>query len=83
MLALPVFDALVLTVSCSQIPDGGCPHANLVTNRAAGLVDDEWEYLFAPYSAFTVRRTTWKAGTTADPHVIVSTIHTLIEICTA
>ena len=41
----------------NQIPEGGCPHANLVTKRAAGL-DDEWEYLFAPYSAFTVRQAT-------------------------
>ena len=30
----------------------------------------ESEYLFAPYSVFTVRRATWAAGTVADPHVI-------------
>ena len=30
----------------------------------------ESEYLFAPYSVFTVRGATWRAGTAADPHVI-------------
>lgn len=55
---------------CGQIdPERKCPHANLVTARA-GALDDEWEYLFAPYSAFTVRAVRWSAGDTADPHVI-------------
>ena len=31
---------------------------------------DEQEYLFAPYSAFTVLSAKWNAGTTADPHVV-------------
>eukprot|EP01045_Picozoa_sp_COSAG04_P008174 COSAG04_NODE_447_length_14267_cov_17.958569_11_plen_53_part_00 len=28
------------------------------------------EYVFAPYSVFTVVSAEWKAGTTDDPHVI-------------
>ena len=31
-----------------------CVHVNLVTKRVPGLPDEQ-EYLFAPYSAFTVR----------------------------
>ena len=31
---------------------------------------DEKEYLFAPYSAFTVISAKWGAGTNADPHVV-------------
>ena len=46
-----------------------CVHVNLVTKRVPGL-EDEKEYLFAPYSAFTVLRSEWNAGTTAEPHVI-------------
>ena len=46
-----------------------CFHVNLVTKRVPGL-GDELEYLFAPYSAFTVVATTWSAGTVAQPHVI-------------
>ena len=33
-------------------------------------VPGEEEYLFAPYSVFTVLRSTWNAGTTADPHEV-------------
>ena len=33
-------------------------------------VPGEEEYLFAPYSVFTFRRSTWNAGTTADPHEV-------------
>ena len=48
-------------------PSRKCVHVNLVkkTNVAG-----EEEYLFAPYSAFTVLSATWNAGTDADPHVI-------------
>ena len=46
-----------------------CHHVNLVTKTVPGLPDEQ-EYLFAPYSAFTVLSSTWNAGTTADPHVI-------------
>jgi hypothetical protein len=41
----------------------------LVQKRAGGL-GDEWEYLFAPYSAFTVRDVRWNTGDTLNPHVI-------------
>ena len=33
-------------------------------------VPREDEYLFAPFSVFTVRSTQWRAGTAADPHII-------------
>jgi hypothetical protein len=46
-----------------------CRHVNLVTRRVPGLPDEQ-EYLFAPYSAFTVRSARWAAGTNDDPHVI-------------
>ena len=46
-----------------------CHHVNLVTKTVPGLPDEQ-EYLFAPYSAFTVLSSTWNAGTAADPHVI-------------
>ena len=44
-----------------------CVHVNLVkkTNVAG-----EEEYLFAPYSAFTVLSVRWNAGTAAAPHEI-------------
>ena len=44
-----------------------CHHVNLVHDTH---VPGEEEYLFAPYSAFTVLSATWNAGTTDDPHVI-------------
>ena len=44
-------------------------HVNLVTKRVPGLPDEQ-EYLFAPYSAFTVLSVRWNAGTDASPHVI-------------
>ena len=44
-----------------------CVHVNLVKRSN---VPGEEEYLFAPYSAFTVLSVAWNAGTTADPHVI-------------
>ena len=50
-------------------PQRGCMHANLI-NEDLTNVQGESEYLFAPYSVFTVRRATWAAGTVADPHVI-------------
>jgi hypothetical protein len=46
-----------------------CMHVNLVTRRVPGLPDEQ-EYLFAPYSAFSVLSATWNAGTVANPHVI-------------
>ena len=46
-----------------------CRHVNLVTKRVLGLPDEQ-EYLFAPYSAFSVLSATWGQGTIADPHVI-------------
>ena len=46
-----------------------CNHVNLMTKRVPPL-PDEREYLFAPYSAFTVLSVAWSAGTDAAPHVI-------------
>ena len=46
-----------------------CVHVNLVTKRVPGLPDEQ-EYLFAPYSAFTVLSARWNAGTAAAPHEI-------------
>ena len=46
-----------------------CMHVNLVTRRVPGLPDEQ-EYLFAPYSAFSVLSAAWNAGTVANPHVI-------------
>eukprot|EP01043_Picozoa_sp_COSAG02_P101627 COSAG02_NODE_37676_length_439_cov_0.555882_1_plen_94_part_10 len=47
----------------------GCVHVNLVQRRADG-VPDEQEYLFVPYSVFTVFKADWKAGTSQAPHEI-------------
>jgi hypothetical protein len=49
-------------------PARKCVHVNLVKKTN---VEGEEEYLFAPYSVFTVASATWNAGTTADPHIIV------------
>ena len=46
-----------------------CRHVNLITKRVPDL-DDEQEYLFAPYSVFTVISVKWGAGTIDDPHLI-------------
>ena len=46
-----------------------CVHVNLVRRRVAGL-GSEQEYLFAPYSVFTVKQATWRSGSKDDPHVI-------------
>jgi hypothetical protein len=46
-----------------------CVHVNLVTKRVPGLPDEQ-EYLFAPYSSFTVRSAEWRAGSDAEPHII-------------
>ena len=48
-------------------PVGKCRHVNLVKKTH---VEGEDEYLFAPYSAFTVLSAEWRAGTAAEPHVI-------------
>ena len=48
-------------------PDRKCLHVNLVTKSN---VPGEEEYLFAPYSAFTVLSATWNGGTVARPHEI-------------
>lgn len=45
----------------------GCLHVNIITKRVPGL-PDEREYLFAPYSAFTLLAVQWNAGTNIDPH---------------
>jgi serine/threonine protein kinase len=50
-------------------PERKCRHVNLVTRRVPNLPDEQ-EYLFAPYSVFTVLSARWGAGTDADPHVI-------------
>jgi len=50
-------------------PARKCHHVNRITKRVPNL-PDEREYLFAPYSAFTVISARWRAGTVADPHVI-------------
>ena len=42
---------------------------NLVTRRVPGLPDEQ-EYLFAPYSTFSVLSAAWNTGTMDDPHVI-------------
>ena len=44
-----------------------CVHVNLVKKTN---VPGEEEYLFAPYSAFTVLSARWGAGTAAAPHEI-------------
>ena len=44
-----------------------CYYVNLVTRTN---VPGEEEYLFAPYSVFTVVKVHWHAGTDADPHII-------------
>jgi hypothetical protein len=41
----------------------------MVTKRVPGLPDEQ-EFLFAPYSVFTVERAEWNAGTVEKPHVI-------------
>ena len=46
-----------------------CAHVNLVVNRVPGLPDEQ-EYLFTPYSAFTVMSVAWNAGTGVAPHKI-------------
>ena len=48
-------------------PERKCLHVNFV--KASNVAGEE-EYLFAPYSAFTVLSARWRAGTTAEPHEI-------------
>ena len=48
-------------------PERKCVHVNLV--QKSNIVGEQ-EYLFAPYSAFTVISAKWAAGTAADPHII-------------
>jgi hypothetical protein len=48
-------------------PSRKCVHVNLVKRTN---VPGEEEYLFAPYSAFTVLSVAWNAGTDASPHEI-------------
>jgi ADP-ribosylation factor protein 1 len=48
-------------------PERKCAHVNLVKRTN---VEGEQEYLFAPFSAFTVLSATWREGTVADPHVV-------------
>ena len=54
-------------------PYNHCRHVNLIEKSVIVGPDGdaaEDEYLFVPYSAFTVLGATWKAGTFDDPHVI-------------
>ena len=44
-----------------------CHHVSLIKKTN---VPGEAEYLFVAYSAFTVLSADWRAGTTADPHVV-------------
>jgi len=44
-----------------------CMQVNLVTG---GVVGGEAEFLFAPYSVFTVRCVQWRAGTHREPHIV-------------
>ena len=44
-----------------------CSHVSLINKTN---VPGEEEYLFVAYSAFTVLSADWRAGTTADPHVV-------------
>ena len=46
-----------------------CKHVNLVTRRVEGLPDEQ-EYLFAPYSVFTVLSANWNVGSIEEPHEI-------------
>jgi hypothetical protein len=48
-------------------PARKCKHVNLVTKTN---VEGEQEYLFAPYSAFTVVSVRWNAGSVGQPHQI-------------
>ncbi len=48
-------------------PQRKCAHVNLVQESN---VPGEEEYLFAPYSAFTLITSKWGSGTDEDPHVI-------------
>eukprot|EP01048_Picozoa_sp_COSAG05_P016214 COSAG05_NODE_2060_length_3626_cov_4.535583_1_plen_657_part_00 len=49
-------------------PQRKCTHVNLV--QKVSHVPGEQEYLFAPYSVFTVLKAQWNAGTSSDPHQI-------------
>ena len=44
-----------------------CHHVSLINKTN---VPGEEEYLFVAYSAFKVLSADWRAGTTADPHVV-------------
>ena len=46
-----------------------CLHVILIENRVAGL-EDEQEYLFAPYSVFKVASVEWGEGTDEDLYKI-------------
>ena len=48
-------------------PARKCHHVNLVKRTH---VDGENEYLFVPYSVFTVLSAQWRAGTAKQPHVV-------------
>ena len=55
---------------CGQVridPERKCVHVNLMEKTN---VPGEEEYLFAPYSAFTVLSVRWGAGTVVAPHEI-------------
>ena len=48
-------------------PHNKCRHVNLV--RKTNVAGEE-EYLFAPFSVFTVLRATWTSGTANNPHLV-------------
>lgn len=48
-------------------PQRKCKHVNLVVKTH---VEGEKEYLFAPFSVFTVLEADWRAGTSTNPHSI-------------
>jgi hypothetical protein len=56
-----------LKPDCETNPANRCKHVNLVKSTE---VAGEHEYLFAPYSVFTVLGAEWRAGTASEPHII-------------
>ena len=48
-------------------PQKGCQHVNVV---AKSHIPSENEFLFAPYSVFTVLSAEWRKGDSQEPHVV-------------
>ena len=51
----------------AEEPARRCKNVNFVRHT---LVEGELEYLFAAYSVFTIRKVTWSADPTGEPHQI-------------